>query len=170
MIKRLFFLTGVAFAITGVLRRYVFDTIYVASASMTPTLEVGTHFLVNRLAYRSKGPERGDIIVFRSPVDHTSGYIKRVIAVPGDQIELRDKKVILNGKHLEEPYTVYKRATESLSGDTIPAMAVPADSVFVLGDNRDESYDSTSWKDTDTGQRIYFLPYSHIKGRLVQFL
>lgn len=170
MIKRLVLLTTIAVAITGLLRTFLFDTISVASASMEPTLPVGTHFLVNLRAYRSHAPERGDIIVFKSPVDHTTGYIKRVIAIQGDTIELRDKRVYLNEKPLEEPYAIYKRATERLSGDNLGPVKVPADSIFVLGDNRDESYDSTTWKDAQTGQPMYFLPLSHVKGRLIQFI
>jgi signal peptidase I len=69
---------------------------------------------------------------------------------------------------LEEPYTIYKRANENLAGDNLGPLKVPEDSVFVLGDNRDESYDSTTWKDAKTGKPIYFLPMKNIKGRLIQ--
>ena len=88
--------------------------------------------------------------------------------MPGDDVELREKKVYLNGKLLEEPYTVYKRANERLAGDNMGPLKVPEGSVFVLGDNRDESYDSTSWRDIKTGKPIYFLPMKNIKGRLIQ--
>ena len=135
---------------------------------MEPTLHVDTHFWVNRWIYRLHSPERGDIVDFRSPVDGERGLIKRVIAVPGDDIELRDKKVYLNGKILEEPYAMYKRANELLAGDNLGPLKVPGNSVFVLGDNRDESYDSTTWKDAKTGKPIYYLPVKNIKGRLIQ--
>jgi signal peptidase I len=135
---------------------------------MEPTLVVGEHYLVNRMSYRVHGPDRGDIIVFRSPVDEQTGYIKRVIAVTGDSIEMREKHVILNGKPLEEPYTVYKRANEALAGDNLGPLQVPVGTVFVLGDDRDESFDSTTWKDPKTGEPIYFLPITHIKGKLIQ--
>jgi signal peptidase I len=137
---------------------------------MEPTLAVGDHYLVNKLTYRFHGPERGDIIVFRSPVDEQTGFIKRVIAVSGDSIEMREKHVILNGKSLEEPYTEYKRAQEALEGDNLGPFKVPEGNVFVLGDDRDESFDSTTWKDAKTGEHIYFLPNSHIKGKLIQIL
>ena len=101
-------------------------------------------------------------------MDGETGFIKRVIAVPGDEVELREKKVYFNGKQLEEPYTVYKRANERLTGDNLGPLKVPEDCVFVLGDNRDESYDSTSWKDARTGKPIYFLPMKNIKGKLIQ--
>jgi len=158
----------IAVGITVLLRTFVLDTISVASGSMEPTLVTGTHYWVNRWIYRLRSPGRGDIVDFTNPVDGNTGYIKRVIAMPGDTVELRDKKVYLNGKVLEEPYTVYKRANERLTGDNLGPLQVPEDCVFVLGDNRDESYDSTSWKDAKTGQHIYFLPMKNIKGRLIQ--
>ena len=125
MIRRLLFLVCIAVGITWILRTFMFDTISVASGSMEPTLDVGMHFLVNRLVYRFHAPERGDIIVFTSPVDEETGFIKRVIAIPGDSVELRDKKVILNGKPMEEPYTIYKRAKEALAGDNLGPLTVP---------------------------------------------
>jgi len=169
LIKRLLFLVSLAVGITWILRTFLFDTILVASGSMEPTLAVGDHYLVNRVSYRFHAPDRGDIIVFRSPVDEQTGFIKRVIAVGGDSVELREKHVILNGKPMEEPYTVYKRAKEALDGDNLGPLKIPEGTVFVLGDDRDESFDSTTWKNTKTGESIYFLPVTHIKGKLIQF-
>jgi signal peptidase I len=168
LIKRLLFLVSLAVGITLVLRTFIFDAISVASGSMEPTLDVGNHYLVNRLVYDLHAPERGDIIVFRSPLDPDVGFIKRVIATSGDTVQLRDKHVILNGKPLEESYTVYKRAKEHLDGDNLGPLKVPENTVFVLGDNRDESFDSTTWKDPKTGEHIYFLPMKNIKGKLIQ--
>ncbi len=168
MIKRILFLVSLAVGITLILRTFLIDTISVASASMEPTLGVGTHYLVNRLVYRFSRPRHGDIIVFLSPVDHKKGSIKRVIALEGDTIELREKKVVLNHKPLEEPYVVYKRPEELLDGDNLGPLKVPEGHVFVLGDNRDESLDSTTWKDSQTGERIFFLALSKIKGRVIQ--
>jgi len=135
---------------------------------MEPTLFIGTHYLVNRLTYRFYPPRRGDIIVFRSPVDHQTGYIKRVIGAAGDQIQIKTKQVFLNGKPLDEPYTIHKRASERLVGDNLGPVTVPKDSVFVLGDNRDESFDSSVWKDPKTGEPVYFLSDDDIKGKLIQ--
>jgi signal peptidase I len=168
--RRALFLVALAVGITWILRTFIVDTILVASGSMEPTLAVGDHYWVNRLTYRFHGPDRGDIIVFRSPVDEQTGFIKRVIAVSGDSIEIREKHVILNGKPLEEPYTEYKRAKEALEGDNLGPLKVPEGCVFVLGDDRDESFDSTTWKNLKTGEHIYFLPITHIKGKLVQLL
>lgn len=135
---------------------------------MEPTLQVGNHYWVNRLVYRFRDPLRGEIIVFRNPVDGEKGFIKRVIGIPGDEIELRDKKVHVNGKLLEEPYTVYKRPGERLAGDNLGPLKVPEANLFVLGDDRDESEDSTTWKDPKTGARIYYVPFQNIKGKLIQ--
>jgi signal peptidase I len=168
LIRRFLFLVCIAVACTWVLRTFLFDTISVASGSMEPTLDVGAHFVVNRWIYRVHSPERGDIIVFTSPVDGQTGFIKRIIAIPGDDVALRDKKVYLNGKLVEEPYTIYKRAKEDLDGDNLGPLHVPQDAYFVLGDNRDESFDSTTWKDPKTGEHMYFLPMKNIKGRLIQ--
>jgi signal peptidase I len=168
LIRRLLFLVCIAVGIALFIRTFLFDTISVASGSMEPTLDVGTHFLVNRWLYRLHDPAHGDIVVFTSPVDHETGFIKRVIAVGGDQVELRDKKVYLNGTLLEEPYTIYKRANENLAGDNLGPLTVPDGDVFVLGDNRDESFDSTTWTDSKTGQHIYFLAIKDIKGKLIQ--
>jgi signal peptidase I len=152
-----------------ILRTYLLETISVASGSMEPTLFVGAHYLVNRIVYKMHPPERGDIISFRSPVDHETFFIKRVIALPGDKVELRAKKVILNGMPLDEPYAIHKRATERLDGDDIGPLEVPEGDVFVLGDNRDESFDSSVWTDPKTGAPIRFLAIKEIQGRLIQF-
>jgi signal peptidase I len=168
--RRLLFLIALALGITWLLRTFIVDTISVASGSMEPTLPVGNHYWVNRWSYHLHHPERGDIVVFRSPMDGKTGYIKRVIAIGDDTIELHDKHVLLNGQPLEEPYTIYKRAKEHLDGDNLGPLQVPKDSVFVLGDDRDESSDSTTWKDPKTGEHIYFLPIKDIKGKLIQIL
>ena len=153
---------------TLILRTFVIDTIFVASGSMEPTLAVGNHYWVNRMVYRVRDPQRGEIIVFKSPVDGEKGLIKRVIAIPDDEIELKEKKVYLNRMPLEEPYVVYKRAGERLVGDNLGPLKVPGANLFVLGDDRDESEDSTSWKNPATGERIYYVPFKNIKGKLIQ--
>jgi signal peptidase I len=168
LIRRVLFLVAIAVGATLFLRTFIIDTIVVASGSMEPTLAVGTHFWVNRLLYRFRDPERGEIIVFKSPVDGEKGLVKRVIGIPGDQIELKEKKVYVNEKLLEEPYTIYKRAGERLVGDNLGPIKVPDSSLFVLGDDRDESEDSTTWKKPKTDERIYFVPYANIKGKLIQ--
>ena len=84
----------------------------------------------------------------------------------GDIVELKDKKVYLNGEPQLEIYTRYARAGEKLEGDNLGPLKVPPDSFFVLGDNRDKSNDSSSWKDTATGERLYFIKLEKVKGKV----
>lgn len=146
------------------LRAFVFESISIASASMEPTLLVGTHFFSDKLTLRLRDPARGDIIVFTSPITADEEMVKRVIAVGGDTVELKEKKVLLNGKELVEPYVKYTREGEHLQGDNLGPLEVPKGHLFVLGDNRDESNDSASWKDARSGEHIYFVPLSSVKG------
>ncbi len=113
--------------------------IKVESISMQPNLYAGDYVIVNKLAYKLGLPKRGDIVVFRYPPDPTQvPYIKRVIGLPGDKVSVADGKVYVNGVALYEPYlTVTTRG----SGD----WEVPANSLFVMGDNRNNSSDSRAW-------------------------
>ena len=166
-LKRILLILVLALGGAAITREYVFEGVWVASGSMEPTLPVGTHYFVNKWVYRFQQPQRGDIIVLRDPVDQEKGLIKRVIAVGGDQVQMRDKVVFLNGYALAEPYSVHDRAQERLVGDNSPLLTVPADSFFVLGDNRDESEDSSVWKDPQTGEPVRFVQKKDIQGRLI---
>ena len=113
--------------------------IRVESISMQPNLYAGDFVIVNKLAYKLGIPQRGDIIVFRYPPDPTqTPYIKRVIGLSGDQIHIADGKVYVNNQLLVEPYL---QVNTSRGGD----WTVPANSLFVMGDNRNNSSDSRSW-------------------------
>ncbi|NNN05628.1 MAG: signal peptidase I, partial [Elusimicrobia bacterium] len=130
--------------------------------SMEPTLSVGTLLILDKWTLRVRPPRRREIVSFRSPVS-AEDMVKRVIAVPGDQIELRGKQVILNGAAQDEGYAVHRRQNETLDGDDLGPMTVPADSYFMLGDNRDESDDSTVWR-APSGRRVYFVARSALQG------
>jgi len=163
--KRILFLAALAAATAVLMRLLVVETIYIASGSMEPTLATGMHLFSDKVTLRLRAPERGEIVVFHSPLgEHDS--VKRVIAVAGDMVELREKKVFLNNSPLDEPYVQYVRHGEKLAGDTVPPMTVPQGHVFVLGDNRDTSSDSATWKDPQTGERIFFLPVFAITGKV----
>jgi len=138
------------------------EPIVIASASMEPTLRVGTLLVLDKWSLRHRAPRRGEIISFRSPISEED-MVKRVIAVPGDTVELRLKKVVLNGKDLDEDYVVHRREREQLEGDTMRVMQVPPDSFFVLGDNRDESDDSAVWR-TASGARVFFVKKTALQG------
>ncbi len=163
----------------------------VPTPSMDTTVRVGDHLLVDKLAYAPAGsitshilpytePKRGDIIVFRYPMDINQNYVKRVIGVPGDHIHLQNKVVFLNGKALVEPYiqhvfpnpleyrdnfpkspwtdpNVYDRAKKMLDEHVVNGdLVVPPDSYFAMGDNRDNSLDSRYWG---------FVPRENIIGK-----
>lgn len=108
----------------------------VYGSSMLPTIEEGEYIMVSRAAYFFGEPKRGDIIVFDSPQDPRSDLIKRIIALPGDTVEVRDDKVIVNGATLTEPYTLEPPHYLMLPEE------IPAGHYFVLGDNRNNSSDS----------------------------
>jgi signal peptidase I len=108
----------------------------VENISMKPTLEPGEFLLVNKLAYRLGEIQHGDIVVFHySPQED---YIKRVIGLPGDQVRIRDREVFVNGNQLSESYIA---AAPNYNGE----WQIPKDSIFVLGDNRNQSSDSHEW-------------------------
>jgi signal peptidase I len=128
---------------------------------MLPTLLIGDHILVNKFIYGTRlpfsenrvlvlrKPERGDLIVFRYPEDPQRDFIKRVIAVEGDIIEARNKKIFINGKLLNEPHIQHTDdlilPAELGPRDNFGPYYVPENRLFVMGDNRDQSHDSRYW-------------------------
>ena len=109
----------------------------VEGSSMEPTLHNGQRLLINRLSYASLSePQRGDIIVFRA-WDQQEDFIKRVIGVPGDEIEIQDRTILVNGSQLDEPYL-----DQAISYGHIGPLVLPADRYYVMGDNRGNSSDS----------------------------
>jgi signal peptidase I len=130
------FLAGVIWLVINfTTARYV-----VEGSSMEPNLITGQFLIVNRLAYRLGEPERGDIIVFDFPGNPSDDYVKRIIGLPGDKIQIDQGHVYVNGEQLEEPYIVDNSLT-SRRGTWI----VPEDNYFVMGDNRPSSSDSRTW-------------------------
>ena len=107
--------------------------------SMKPTLHEGQYLLINKVVYKLHPPRRGDIIVFHHPQDSTRDLIKRVVGLPGEEIEACNKQVTIDGMPLKEPYLVH------LGGRCSGRIELGADEVFVLGDNRPNSDDSRSW-------------------------
>lgn len=162
---RFLFLFLIAAAAVLPLRLWVVEPIYIATPSMEPTLPVGRHLFADKITPRLRRLRRGDIVVFRPPVDNGAGreFVKRVIAVGGETVELREKKVLVDGTLLDEPYAQHTRAGERLQGDTMEPVTVPQGALFVLGDNRDESEDSSVWKD-ESGNPVRFLPEKNVVG------
>ena len=126
-----------AFIIYFVIDYAVLARVRVEEVSMRPTIMPGDRALVSKLAYRFDEPERGDVIVFHSPTEQAD-YIKRVIGVPGDEIDVHDGVVRVNGLAVDEPYIA---EDPRYSGNWV----VPDEALFVLGDNRNQSSDSHEW-------------------------
>jgi signal peptidase I len=148
------------------IRAFVVQAFKIPSGSMEPTLLIGDHILVNKFVYGIKAPlvnktmipigepERGDIIVFIYPLDKKKDFIKRVIGLPGDEIRIVNNRIYINGKPYNDPHGVYK----DHGGDNrnLGPFVVPDESLFVMGDNRDHSYDSRYWG---------FVPMESVKGK-----
>lgn len=185
---------GVAVGIAIFLRAFVVEAFQIPSGSMIPTLQVGDHIFVAKFSYGVTvpftdkklldfgNPERGDVIVFKYPNDPSIDYIKRVVGLPGDTVEVRNDQIFINGQPVprehqpgacqpEEDRPFYAREcnlwVERLGnrihdtifygeGQSYPAKPVPEGMVFVMGDNRDNSNDSRVWG---------FVPVEYIKGR-----
>jgi signal peptidase I len=161
-----------AILIAVFIRTFVIQAYKIPSGSMKPTLLIGDHILVSKFNYGVKlpfirstlipvgSPKRGDIIVFIYPEDRSKDFIKRLIGLPGDTIEIRDKQIRINGLPYTDTHGVY---TDSLvipgsvqPRDNFGPVTVPEGSVFAMGDNRDESYDSRFWG---------FVPQKDILGK-----
>ena len=151
----------IAVIIALFVRTFVVQAFKIPSGSMKPTLQIGDHILVNKFIYGVKipyiqktlipisEPERGDIVVFLYPRDRSKDFIKRVIGVGGDVIEIRNKEIFLNGSPCSDIHGVH---TDNLilpssiqPRDNMRPVKVPVGSIFVMGDNRDQSYDSRFW-------------------------
>jgi signal peptidase I len=166
-----------AVVLTLIIRTWAFQAFKIPSGSMKPTLLIGDHLLVSKSAYGVKlpfngrvliplgQPKRGEIIVFRFPEDKDKDFIKRVIGLPGDVLEVRNKIVYINGLPLDDPWPHYSDRIVLPPGiqprDNFGPVTVPADSYFVMGDNRDQSYDSRFW----FGGKGGFVPKEDILGK-----
>jgi signal peptidase I len=154
----------VALLLAFVIRAFIVQAFKIPSGSMLETLQIGDHLLVSKFAYdvrlpstifldttdgkviyKTGDPDRGDIIVFKFPEDETKDFIKRVIGLPGDTLEIRDKVVYINGEALDEPYTRHTKYTTEPIRDNFGPFVVPEGQYFVMGDNREGSYDSRWW-------------------------
>jgi signal peptidase I len=128
--------------VLAMVARSTFRMYTIPSASMSPTLQIGDHIVV--MPYRSPfladRPERGDVIVFRSPLDPDELLVKRVVAVPGDLVDSRGGRVRIGERTLAEPYVTNPAASGAIS-----AQIIPGESYFVMGDNRGNSFDSRNW-------------------------
>jgi len=163
----------IALVLAFFIRSFIVQAFKIPSGSMLQTLQIGDHLLVNKFLYGVKlpfinytvipvsQPDFQDIIVFEFPEDESKDFIKRVIGLPGDTITIRDRQVFRNGEKLNEPY-VQHTSNQVIPGqypmdrwpphrfdprvrDNLGPIKVPEEKYFVMGDNRDESYDSRFW-------------------------
>lgn len=158
----------IALVLALFIRTFVVQAFKIPSGSMLNTLQIGDHILVNKFIYGVKNPftgatwipitkpERRDIVVFKYPLNPSQDYIKRVIGVAGDTIEIKNKKVYVNGKPQDEPYTIFLDSNIVQNRDNMAPITVPPHSLFVMGDNRDNSYDSRFW---------HFVDLSAVQGK-----
>lgn len=137
--------TAVLTLVIFFLVRLAFQNFRIEGHSMLPNLHHGQFLIVNRLVYRLHPPERGDVVVFHSPQNPGKDFIKRVVGLPGEQVEISEGQVFINGTRLDETYI--NRPTYGSWG---PAVVSEGD-YFVLGDNRDSSSDSRNWGMLDKG-------------------
>ena len=164
----------IALILAVFIRTFIIQAFKIPSGSMEPTLLIGDHLLVNKFFYGIRNPfngetwipiekpERRDIIVFEYPVNPEQDFIKRVIGIEGDTIEMVDKNLFVNGKPFVVKSAVYRDPTifprEIQPRDNFGPITVPKDSLFVMGDNRDNSYDSRFWK---------FVRLNEVKGKAI---
>ena len=156
---------AIAILLALVIRTLIVQAFTIPSGSMMDTLLVGDYILVNKFLFGPEVPltdyrlpslrlpHRGDIIVFKYPADEKRDFIKRIVGTPGDTVQVRGQQVLINGQVLDEPYV--RRNPSALSHTSSPGfcgyayacepLVVPADSYFVMGDNRDNSQDSRYW-------------------------
>ncbi|AEA33899.1 signal peptidase I [Hippea maritima] len=171
----------IALIIALFIRAFFVEAFKIPSSSMEPTLLVGDHVLANRFIYGIKvpitgkmlipikHPQRGDVVIFRWPKDRSIYFIKRCIGIPGDTLEMKDKVLYRNNKMVKEPYVVhrdpniYSKNTDISTFKTIwgsrdnwGPIKVPKGKYFMMGDNRDNSYDSRYWG---------FVPEKNIVGK-----
>lgn len=148
----------VSLLIALLIKTFLIDTRVVPTASMLPTIKLQDRLLVSKLSYVLGDVERGDIVVFKPPpgVNTPKSFffpadlVKRVVGLPGETIEIKDEKVFINGRVIAEPYL--KNKTKYTYGP----MKIPQNKIFVLGDNRNASYDSHYWG---------FLSKDNVKGK-----
>ena len=142
----------VAVVLAFIIRQFVVELYIVDGPSMRPTLQSQERLVVNKFIYQFREPQKGEILVFQYPRDPKRDFIKRVIATAGDTVEIKDGRVFVNDQLLHEDYILEKTKSE------YPKSTVPNGTIFVMGDNRNNSEDS---RFADVG----FVPLNLVKGK-----
>ncbi len=131
---------AIAVLLAVVIRLFLFEPFIIPSESMYPALQINDRLMVNKLSYRMGEPDRGDVIVFKYPMDPNRDFVKRLIAVGGETIEIRDSVLFINDRPVPEEYL-----PEGLEFGDYGPVKVPEGTYFMMGDNRNSSDDSRSW-------------------------
>lgn len=164
-IKELVSIVVIAFVLAMLIRTFIVEARVIPTGSMIPTIVEKDRVMVCKFVYYFKEPVRGDIVVFRPPdsINAQNDYIKRVIGLPGDKIEMKEQRVYVNDRALKEPYIA-----EPLNYTWGP-VKVPEGKLLVLGDNRNNSFDSHLWnawlsRDRIKGKAfVTYWPFNHMK-------
>ena len=143
-----------AIVVAMLIRTFIVELYVVDGPSMRPTLQHDERLVVNKLVYYVRAPEKGEVVIFRYPRDPSRDFIKRVIATAGHTVEIKDGRVYVNDQLLVEDYILEKTLTE------YPKVTIPEGTIFVMGDNRNNSEDS---RFSDVG----FVPLDLVKGKAV---
>ena len=173
-VRETFEAIGIALVLALIVRAFFLQAFKIPSSSMEDTLLIGDHIIVSKFSYGLQVPrpamikvlgvtvhffetrlvntwgeiKRADVVVFRFPGDRTKDYIKRVVGLPGDTVEVRDDVIYLNGRRWEDPWGIYKGGVygfDAHKSSFFGPYTVPNGHVFAMGDNRDRSYDSRYW-------------------------
>lgn len=138
-----------AISIALVLKKYVIQAYKIPAGSNLPSILIGDYVLVNKYVYKFHHPQRNDWVIFKFPKDEKIDFLKRVIALPGDQVEIKAKKLYVNNQLVSEPFVINSTTSvidkSKSPRDNFGPVTVPEKSYFMLGDNRDNSFDSRFW-------------------------
>lgn len=139
-IMEIFESVAIAILLAVVIRMFLFQPFYIPSESMVPSLQVGDRIIVSKFSYHLSEPQRGDIVVFKFPLDPSRDFVKRTIGVGGENLAIRDSQLYVNGQQVEEGYL-----PPGLTFADYGPVDVPPGSYFMMGDNRNNSDDSRVW-------------------------
>ncbi|WP_418790073.1 signal peptidase I [Phosphitispora sp. TUW77] len=131
---------AIAVVLAFIIRFFLFQPFYIPTGSMEPVLTKGDRIIVSKIHYRLDNPARGDIVVFKYPIDPDRDFVKRVIGLPGETLEIRDSMLYINGEFVEQPFL-----SPGLKYGSYGPVTIPQGHYFMMGDNRNNSEDSRFW-------------------------
>ena len=151
----------------SLVKKYISQAFNIPSGAMLNTLQIGDHIICNKLIYKITTPKRGDVVIFPYPKDPSVSYVKRIVGVGGETVEIRNKKVLIDGREVNEKYAIHKSDRVFPAGsnprDNFGPVNIPLGSVFLMGDNRDNSHDSRFWgfvKTSEIEGKVHYVYWS----------